>query len=126
MPINTSPSIPPHIKNVGNQLWLLASNCSLDDYKSPWDSLGRELMDSLLAELKNNKSLKAVNAAPQNNYAACTKALIRSCAPVHRILTDIRGLAMAADVDLTAPVKPAPIVLHQFGEELIYERAPWF
>ena len=110
---------------IGARLWALGSPTPLADYGSPWDSVGADLWGRLLGALAAPAARRVAAPASLLGYAGCAKALLRGAPAVHRVVTDIRGLALAAapaTVEAARAPAPAPAPKNeQPGEPLVYD-----
>ena len=105
--------------DIGARLWALGTPTSLGDYAPPWDCIGADLWARLLSALVPSQACKVAAPASIRGYAECVGALMQGAPAVHRALTDIRGLALAA-----GPVQGArkqPPKKDPPGEILTYE-----
>lgn len=111
---------------VGAQLWALCSRQPFDSYGPPWDRIAKALWVRLVAALGPAAALRAAEtAARASSYKACAAALIAAAPPVHRVLADIRGLALASATAVeAAAVEARPKTLP--GQPLVYETLPMY
>jgi len=101
------------------RLWALCEAHPPANYAPPWDDMARELQKRLAAALTARQALSAAGAASRLSYPACTRALIRGAPAVNRVVSEIRGLALAADLSWSAePPKTAEPIP---GIPLVYE-----
>lgn len=106
---------------IGACLWALGSPTLLADYGSPWDSVGGDLWERLLGALATPAARKVAAPASLLSYAECAKALLHGAPAVHRVVTDIRGLALAAAPASVEAVR-APAPKNELpGEPLVYD-----
>jgi hypothetical protein len=112
-------------KRVGElreRLWALCSPLAPAAYDTPWDGIAADLAGRLSTALATPGAYAAAAAASHLSYAECAKTLIRGAPTVHRALTDIRGLALAAAPELVAAKKSAAIVAEAPpGDLLVYD-----
>jgi hypothetical protein len=107
----------PTVTEVCGLLWELCGPHPPAGYAPPWDGFARDLRGELRAALAPGDALGVAAPAARLGYAACARALLRGAPAVHRVLTEIRGLALAAE---PAP-EPPKIAEAAPGTPLVYE-----
>lgn len=124
-------------EQIAEKLWMLCSPQCADAYVAPWKNIAAELHEGLRLALASPAILTmAGKASSAHNYAECLKTLLRSALgrPLHRLMADIRGLAVAAlpadalgqiaaKDDKKESMEPtlAKTLPREVGEPLVYE-----
>lgn len=89
-------------------------------YEPPWGGIAADLAARLGATLAAPGVYPAAAAASHLGYTECIKTLVRASPAVHRVLTEIRGLALAA-VPAQVDAKKDVAVEVSPGVPLVYE-----
>jgi len=121
MPPRADPPPPARVSEVRARLWDISSPLPPGSYEAPWGGIAVDLWERLAAALSAPAAFGAAAPASHLGYAACVKTLIRGSPPVHRILTDIRGLALAVAPALVDAEKDRAVAAAPPGSALVYE-----
>lgn len=104
-----------NIENIAMTLWTLNSINSFDSYKSPWLEIGADLWEKLIKELSNSDNRHIASEATKLSYADCVRMLLLEAPNIYKIVMDIKGLVIAANIDNTYSKNELP------GKSIIYD-----
>lgn len=90
-------SAPESPEEVRARLWALCGALPPEAYGPPWAALACELWESLASVLTEEAALSAVGNASRGAYPDCARALMRGAPAVGRLVSDVKGLARAAE-----------------------------
>jgi hypothetical protein len=113
----------------GAQIWGIYSSTPFTDYGPPWDKIGGDLWGRLLGTLATPAAQKIAGEASLLSYSECAKLLLHKAPEIHRVVMDIRGLALAAAPPAAVKVARAPLLQPKNklpGDILIYDDVTFY
>ena len=113
----------PNVTNeLQDRLWALCSPLPVSAFESPWENIAADLWARLAVTLQAPGAARVAAPASRLGYSECVRTLVRDKVMViHRILTEIRGLALAAAPALVDAEKNRVVAPAQPGIPLLYE-----